>query len=142
MDAATWYYQIPLEKEVAKLTTFITPMGRYYFKRLPFGISSGLEIFQKLMEKILINIGGVICYIDDILVHSNDENSHTSTLLKVKEKLLESGLQLNGEKCEYHQGELKFLSHIILQHGVNPAQIQRKWMISRRLQLCQKMFLS
>ena len=121
-DASAGYHQIPLEKESSKLTTFITPMGLYYFKRLPFGIilSSGLKIFQKLVEKILINIEGVIYYMDDILVHSRDENSHTSTLLKVKERLQEAGLQLNEEKCEYHQRELKFLSHIISQHGVSP----------------------
>ena len=120
LDAASGYHQIPLEQESAKLTTFITPMGRYYFKRLPFGISSGPEIFQKIMEKILTNIEGVICYMDDILVHSKDENSHTSTLLKVKEKLQEAGLQLNEEKCAYHQKELKFLGHIVSQHGVRP----------------------
>ena len=99
LNAAAGYHQIPLEKESSKLTTFITPMGRYNFKRLPFVIFSGPEIFQKLMEKLLINIEGVICYMDDILVHSKDENSHTSTLLKVKEMLQEVGLQLNEEKC-------------------------------------------
>ena len=50
LDAAAGYHQIPLEKESAKLTTVITPMGRYYFTRLPLGISSGPEIFEKLME--------------------------------------------------------------------------------------------
>ena len=56
LNAAAGYHQIPLEKESSKLTTFITPMGRYNFKRLPFVIFSGPEIFQKLMEKLLINI--------------------------------------------------------------------------------------
>ena len=50
LDAAAGYHQIPLEKESAKLTTVITPRGRYYFTRLPLGISSGPEIFEKLME--------------------------------------------------------------------------------------------
>ena len=70
------YYQIPLEKESAKLTTCITLMGLFYFKRLPFGIYSGPEIFQKLMEKMFINIEGSICYMDNILVHSKDKISH------------------------------------------------------------------
>ena len=34
------------------LTTFITPWGRYCYKRLPFGISSALEHFQKIMQRI------------------------------------------------------------------------------------------
>ena len=44
----------------------------------------------------------------------------TPALLKLKKKPKETGLQLNVEKCEYHQRELKFLDHIISQHGVNP----------------------
>jgi hypothetical protein len=44
-DAASGFWQIPLCRESAKLTTFITPFGRYYFNRLPFGISSAPEIF-------------------------------------------------------------------------------------------------
>ena len=49
LDAASGYHQIPLDEASAKLTTFITPFGRFYFKRVPFGISSGPEIFQRLL---------------------------------------------------------------------------------------------
>ena len=31
LDAATGFWQIPLDKDSAKLTTFITPFGRYFF---------------------------------------------------------------------------------------------------------------
>lgn len=31
LDAASGFWQIPLEPESAKLTTFITPFGRYFF---------------------------------------------------------------------------------------------------------------
>ena len=44
-DAASGFWQIRLCRESAKLTTFITPFGRYYFNRLPFGITSAPEIF-------------------------------------------------------------------------------------------------
>ena len=47
LDAASGLWQIALDEESSKLTTFITPNGRYYFKRLPFGITSAPEIFQR-----------------------------------------------------------------------------------------------
>lgn len=47
LDAASGFYQIPLHEESRMLTTFITPFGRYAFCRLPFGITSAPEIFQK-----------------------------------------------------------------------------------------------
>ncbi|KAL1264174.1 hypothetical protein QQF64_004529 [Cirrhinus molitorella] len=37
LDAESGFWQIPLEEHSAHLTTFITPLGRYCFKWLPFG---------------------------------------------------------------------------------------------------------
>ena len=40
LDANSGFWQIGLSAESARLTTFITPFGRFCFNRLPFGISS------------------------------------------------------------------------------------------------------
>ena len=49
LDANSGFWQIPLSDESRLLTTFITPFGRYCFNKLPFGISSAPEHFQKRM---------------------------------------------------------------------------------------------
>ena len=51
LDANSGFWQIPLAKESALLTTFITPFGRFCFNRLCFGISSAPEHFQKRMSQ-------------------------------------------------------------------------------------------
>ena len=76
LDTASGFWQIPLESEAAKLTTFITPVGRYFFKQLPFGISSAPEIFQREMLVLFRGQEGVEVYMDDILVHGRDEKEH------------------------------------------------------------------
>ena len=68
LDANSGFWQIPLSPESRPLTTFITPSGWYYFNKLPFGISSAPEVFQKRTKKILDGLPGVVCMIDDILV--------------------------------------------------------------------------
>ena len=68
-DANSGFWQLSLDEESKLLTTFVTPFGRYCFNRLPFGISSALEIFQRTMSEILKDVDGVICQMDDILVH-------------------------------------------------------------------------
>ena len=50
LDAASGFYQIPLHEDSQELTTFITPMGRYCYRRLPFGITSAPEIFMRKMN--------------------------------------------------------------------------------------------
>ena len=45
LDANSGFWLIGLSPESAKLTTFITPFGRFCFNRLPFGTSSAPEHF-------------------------------------------------------------------------------------------------
>ena len=47
LDGNSGFWQIGLSTESAKLTTFITPFGRFCFNRLLFGISPAPEHFQK-----------------------------------------------------------------------------------------------
>ena len=68
LDAASGYYHIRLHSDSMKYTTFMTPSGRYCFKRLPFGITSASEIFQRKMADILGDIPGVAIYQDDMLI--------------------------------------------------------------------------
>jgi len=53
LDANSDFWQIKLSAQSALLTTFITPMGRFGFNRLPFGITSAPDYYQKRMSHIL-----------------------------------------------------------------------------------------
>ena len=68
LDANSGFWQRKLSEDSKLLTTFITPWGRYCFTRLPFGVSSAPEHFQKSMERILERLQGVVCQVDDILL--------------------------------------------------------------------------
>jgi transposase InsO family protein len=120
LDATSGFYQLPLESESAKLTTFITPFGRYLYKRLPFGISSAPEVFQRTMEEILQGEENVICYFDDILVHSDTPENHEVHLASCFKKLTDARLKLNKEKSELRKTEIEFLGHKINSNGIQP----------------------
>ena len=51
LDANSGFWQIKLSPQSALLTTFITPIGRFCFNRLPFGITSAPEFYQKKMSR-------------------------------------------------------------------------------------------
>lgn len=53
LDANSGFWQVPLAESSRHLTTFITPFGRYYFRKLPFGICSAPEHFQRRMSAML-----------------------------------------------------------------------------------------
>ena len=54
LDANSGFWQVHLQEDSALLTTFITPFGRFCYNRLPFGITSAPEYFQKRMHEVLL----------------------------------------------------------------------------------------
>ena len=97
LDANSGFWQIVLDPESRALTTFLTPWGRFQFKRLPFGLSSAPEIFQRSMEKILYGLEGVICMMDDVLVFGTNAEEHWIRLRLVLERIFNSGMTLKKE---------------------------------------------
>ncbi len=93
LDAASGYYQLPLEPSSTKLTTFITPQGRYCFRRLPFETSSASEIFQREMTNILEGMEGVSAYQDDIIMYGKTPEEHDTNLRKIIAKLKPNGIE-------------------------------------------------
>ena len=81
LDANSGFWQIPLSAESSLLTTFLTPFGRYSFHRLPFGIMSAPEHFQRRMSVILDGMDGVVCLMDDVLIHGKTQDEHDDRLL-------------------------------------------------------------
>ena len=120
LDLTSGYYHIELDSDSTKLTTFITPYGRYCFKRLPFGISSASEIFQRRMTEMLEGIEGVEASQDDILVAGRTMKEHDEKLRKVLDVIQTSGLKLNLKKCVWRKTEVTFLGHKFSKEGVRP----------------------
>ena len=109
-----------LAEESRHLTMFITPFGRYQFNKLPFGISSPPELFQRRMSRILDGLEGVVCLIDDILVFGKSQEEHNAWLQAVFKRLEEANVTLNGAKCEFNKSSIMFLGHVVDRNGIRP----------------------
>lgn len=82
-----------------KYLAFSTPWGRYTCKRLPFGLASAPEVFQKLMNTLLAGLEGVESSMDDILIHAETEEKLRELTNIVLKRIESAGLKLNKEKC-------------------------------------------
>ena len=118
LDANSGFRQIPLNRDSALLTTVITPFGRYCFHRLPFGITSAPEHFQRRMSDILSGLEGVVCMMDDVLVHGQTQEEHDQRLDNVLQRI---GMTLNKDKCHFSQNQVKFLGQLIDREWVHPG---------------------
>jgi len=52
-------------------------------------------------------------YLDDILIYSDSEEEHMGHVKWIMQRLLEAGLYLKPEKCEFHKETVRYLGLII-----------------------------
>ncbi|CAB3992300.1 Hypothetical predicted protein [Paramuricea clavata] len=122
LDANHGYWQILLDEESRLLTTFNTPFGRYCYKRMPFGITSAQEVFQKRMCQSFGDLEGVETDVDDILVWGATVEEHDERLMNTLQRCEEINLTLNKEKCEFRVKEVTYIGHKLTREGVKPDE--------------------
>lgn len=118
VDANSGFWQQKLTPEAKLLTTFITPFGRYCFNRMPFGIKTAPEHFERKMQCILEGVNGSVSLIDDILIHGKTQEEHDLRLHTTLQRLEEAGITLNADKCEFSKPEVKFAGYIVNGNGI------------------------
>ena len=71
VDVSEAFHTIELDEESSLLTTFRGPDGCYCYNRMPFGIASGPEEYQRRQHQFLGGLNGVINIADDICGYRN-----------------------------------------------------------------------
>ena len=104
LDAKDGFYQVKLDKESSLLTTFWTPFCRYRYLRMPQGISSAPEEYQRRQNEVLAELNGVEVIADDILRYGSEEtveealSDHDGNLLNLLKRARSVNLNLNKKK--------------------------------------------
>ena len=119
------------DEDSRKLTTFHTPFGRHKWLRMPFGICSAPEEFQRHVNEIIKGLEGVTSIADDQLV-TGAGNTHEEALVDLDRNLIallqrcrERNFKLNKEKFVFKPQKLKHC-HILTSEGIlpDPAKVE------------------
>lgn len=84
LDVKDAFFLLELEEESRDIVTFITHRGLYRFKRLPFGLVSAPETFQRTMDEVLADCEGTYWYLDDVGVEGSTVEEHDRRLNEVR----------------------------------------------------------
>ena len=128
LDAFQGYHQIPLALDDQEKTAFVTPVGNYHYKVMPFGLKNVRSAYQRMITRMFESQLGknIKIYIDDMVVKSKVVSEHLGDLGNIFEVLRNYKLCLNASKCSFGVGSSKFLGYMVTHRGieVNPDQIK------------------
>ena len=115
LDAFQGYHQIPLALDDQEKTSFVTPIGNYHYKVMPFGLKNTGSTYQRMMTKMFEAQMGknIEVYIDDMVVKSKIVSEHVGDLTNIFKILKGHKLRLNASKYSFRVGSGKFLGYMV-----------------------------
>lgn len=112
------FYHIVLDESCRHLTNFFSGNDTYRFIRLPFGLCNAPDIFQEILQTVVLaNCPGTANYLDDILVFGHTKEEHDENLRYTLSGLREHNVLRNYEKCVSGIQSVKFLGFLLSHDG-------------------------
>ena len=128
LDAFQGYHQIPLALSDQEKTSFMTPIGNYHYKVMPFSLKNAGSTYQRMMTRMFESQLGksIEVYIDDMVVKSKVVSEHVGDLEVIFDILRKHKLHLNASKCSFGVEFDKFLGYMATHRVIemNPNQIK------------------
>jgi Reverse transcriptase (RNA-dependent DNA polymerase) len=116
LDICWGFNNIRIRPEDRFRATFITPFGTYIPQVMYFGLCNSPATFQRIMNIMFKDVlcqGGVILYVNDILIFTPDIETHHIFVKRVLGILLENQLSLKPTKCDFHKNTVEYLGQLV-----------------------------
>ena len=115
------YNNVRLKEGDEWKVAFHTNRGLFEPLVMFFGLTNSPSTFQMMMNALFkeeIDQGHVVIYMDDILIFTNDMESHQYWVRRVLQKLQDNNLYLKPEKCFFEKGEVDFLGVLVSKNTI------------------------
>ena len=118
-----------MEKDSGPITAFATTFGLYQFIRMPFGLKNTGASYSRFVQRLvdILGVPEIVAYLDDVLVHSADLETHVNLIRLVFSAHKEAGIRLNAGRTHLFQEEVEYLGHLVSKEGVKliPSYVQK-----------------
>lgn len=123
IDINKAYHFVKIAPEDIEKTAVITPFGLFEFTRMNFGLKNASQTFQRFMNNdVLKGLDFLFSFIDDVIIASENMESHRVHLKTVFQRLREFGITINLSKCEFSKSSIEFLGYKVSTAGIEPLE--------------------
>lgn len=119
IDAIHGYFQIRLDEESSRLTTFMLPSGRYRYTAAPMGLCPSSDEFCRRTDQAFQGLDWFLKIVDDGLIQAPNEEVLFQRLRIVLERCRVAGIKISNSKLAWGK-EISFAGYQISCDGVKP----------------------
>ena len=124
LDLASGYWQVPMNPRDREKTAFATHLGLWEFLRMPFGLKTAGQTFQRILNTVFADFlyKWLIIYIDDCVTWSSSYEQALTQYELLLKRAVEFGIQFKPSKCAFFSTNLQILGHRITPEGRLPTE--------------------
>ena len=119
-DAWNGYHSVPLRESDRQLTTFITPFGRFRYKRAPQGFVSSGDGYNRRFDAILTDFMRKERCVDDTVHYDSNLEDHWWCTIDFLRTVGEAGIVLNPEKFQFCSKSVEFAGFRVGESSIEP----------------------
>ena len=116
LDAVHGYFQLALDEQSSKLTTFLIQQGRFRYLQAPMGLNASFDEWCRQSD---INISGLpyaMKIVDDMIIWAKNEKELEERVETVLRRCEENNITISRKKLELGNS-IHFAGHIISDGG-------------------------
>ena len=123
VDLLKGYWQVGLTPRARAVSAFVTHKGLFECKVMPFGMKNAAATFQRLMNLVTQDLEGCVVYIDDVIIYSDDWQTHLDRIRRLFEALRRAGLVINLKKSDFARAKVVYLGHEVGHGKIAPKNV-------------------
>ena len=125
MDAVHGYFQLALDEESSKLTTFLLETGRYKYLRAPMGLSASSDEWCKRSDELVIGLSYAKKIVDDIIVWADSDAELWPRIRTILDRCRHWNITVSKSKFEVGD-RILFAGCVITADGIYPDPAKTK----------------
>ena len=121
-DCLHGYHQVEVHESSRHLLHFITPFGKYTYKRCPMGLVSSGDEFSRRVDEALAGLENMSKVMDDLLLHDATYEEHIKRVLQLLLRCRKHRITLNADKFVFAEPEVHWVGYKINETGRTPTE--------------------